>query len=438
MTYVESEVLELKSVFTEDLPREIVAFANTKGGKLIIGIDDDGNCVGVDDSKILCEKLSSIIGDVIAPDLRSLVSIEVEQIGQKDIVIVNVLKGVYMPYYLKNKGLKPNGVFTRLGNTTVPASEITIRNMLIESDGNRYEIRRSFKQDLQFDFTRQYFEQHGLSFTDANLRTLGILDTNGLYTHLGLLLSDDCSHSIKVAVFEDETTYHFIDRKEFSGSLFKQLVETYDYLLLNNKRKSDYKGLSRVDSLEYEDIVLREVLINAIIHREYAFSGSIIINIYSDRMEFVSVGGLVPGIHLEDIFIGISQCRNEKLANVFYRLELIEAYGTGIKKIVASYKEEYRKPVFKATSAGFLVIIPNRNNRSALMRIEEKNDIYEVDEKAEVILELLSKHRSLSRKEIQETCQMKQTSCIELLRRLETEKRITQIGKGKATRYRIY
>lgn len=212
--------------------------------------------------------------------------------------------------------------------------------------------------------------------------------------------------------FDGKTSTAFVDRKEFSGSILKQLTDAYDYLKLNNKKHGTYEGLSRIDSNDYDNLVLREALLNAIIHRDYSVSGSIIINIYTDRVEFVSIGGLVPGISIDDIMIGISQSRNEKLANIFYRLELVESCGTGIKKMMESYEKTSALPIFRATSGAFLLILPNRNRKGVVEKSEELIKEEEQDDREILILNLMQEHKILSRKEIQDKLNLKQTSCI--------------------------
>ena len=166
---------------------------------------------------------------------------------------------------------------------------------------------------------------------------------------------------IRCAVYGGGTKRTFKTRKEFSGSLLRQVDETYDFLTLNNGLRSGYDGLRRIDYADYPDAALREALLNAVVHRDYDYSGSIIINVYENRMEFISLGGLVKGLTLADIKGGASQPRNMIIANVFYRLELIESYGTGIQKIMESYAGSGMEPVFAPAPASFVVTLPNRN-----------------------------------------------------------------------------
>ena len=166
------------------------------------------------------------------------------------------------------------------------------------------------------------------------MKTLGLVTQDGVYTNLGRLLSDQCVHTIKAAVFQGTTQSEFKDRKEFSGSLFQQMDEAYDFIDFRNQTHSTFEKLYRIDRRDYPETAVREALLNLLVHREYSFHASTFIRLYADRIEFTSIGGLVSGVSLKDITMGISVCRNTKLANVFYRLELTEACGTGIIKIM--------------------------------------------------------------------------------------------------------
>lgn len=148
---------------------------------------------------------------------------------------------------------------------------------------------------------------------------------------------------------------------EFGGSVLKQLRDAFEYIDLNNHTRATLSGLNRIDSKDYSDSVLREGLLNAIIHRDYSFSGSVLVSIFVNRIEIASIGGLVPGLTIEDIMLGISQTRNEKLAGIFYRLHYVEAYGTGIGKIRKEYEGTNFDPRFAATGGAFLLVLPNKN-----------------------------------------------------------------------------
>lgn len=181
---------------------------------------------------------------------------------------------------------------------------------------------------------------------------------------------------------------------------------------------------------------MRETLLNCLVHRDYSFSGSTLVNIYDDRIEFISLGGLVTGIKLETIFIGVSQSRNPALAAVFYRLRLIESFGTGIEKIQQSYLEAAVKPEFIAVYGGFKVVLPNVNEVQAKeLGISEKQESYGfVDEKAQ-IMQLASTQGYVTRKQVEEALLVRTTKAYKLLQELCDAGRLTAIGVGRSTKY---
>lgn len=301
---------------------------------------------------------------------------------------------------------------------------------------NLFEEVRSFNQELTFEYLSVEFKSNNLNFDHAQMKTLGIQDNDGLYTNLGLLLSDQCIHNIKVACFEGNDKNSFKDRREFSGSLLKQLSDSFEYIDLFNKTKATFSGLTRIDKRDYPPEAIREALINSIVHREYSFSGSTLINIFDDRIEFISLGGLVPGLALEDIMIGVSQCRNEKLANIFYRLKLIEAYGTGISKIITSYNESIKKPVINATYGAFQVVLPNLNYMQN-STIKEENEYYISNPQYYAILNYIKQNGSMTRSETQNILNVGQTRAINILKEMVNNELIKSVGKGKRTMYII-
>ena len=195
--YKESDTLELMQEFTSDIKKEIIAFANTKGGTLYIGIDDDGNVIGVDAPDRICERDSSMIHDGIKPDISMFIDIVLEKMEGKSVVKICVQRGTKRPYYLSDKGQKSSGVFIRLGNTSIPATGNAIRTMIGDTDDASYEKKRSINQQLTFDAAEVEFKKQKIDFGRAQQKTLGIIDSDGLFTNLGLLLSDQCQHSIK-------------------------------------------------------------------------------------------------------------------------------------------------------------------------------------------------------------------------------------------------
>lgn len=425
MSYVESNIMELKRQYTTEIKKEIVAFLNSDGGTLIIGVGDDGTVVGVENAKDIIERVSLMIHEAIKPDASLICSAQEYTEDGKTIVKVIIGQGVKKPYYIYEKGLKPSGVYLRINNTSQQASEQAIKQMIIASEEKSYESLVSTEQNLTFSYLKMIFDREKVELKE---KTLGLINSDGLYTNLALLLSDQCPFSIKAAVFDSDDKSSFVDRKEFDGSLLKQADDTYNYLTLNNKNHGDYKGILREDKSDYNNLVLREGLLNAIIHRDYALNGSILISIYANRIEYISIGGLVSGMTYNDMMLGVSRSRNEKLANVFFKLRYVEAYGTGIEKIQGDYEHTGASPRFEVSDNGFLLMLPNKSNVSVRKKIMTDQ---------EIIYDFIRGNGKTTRAEIQEELGFKLTKTRNILLQLEQEDKIIRQGNGKGTFYVI-
>lgn len=425
MKLYESETVELKEIFTSDLKKEIVAFANTNGGIIYIGVQDSGEIVGLDNADFVIQQISNSLRDSIRPDVSIFTNIELLQEEGKFLIKLTVSQGTKKPYYLSDKGLKPTGVYVRSGTTSAPASEDAIRMMIKMTDGDSFETNRSLVQDLTFHILDGELKKRGLEFTEVQMKNLGILSSDGIYTNMGLLVSDQCKHSIKFAIFQGTDKLVFRDRKELTGSLFAQLTDSYKTIDFYNGTKASFHDLLRTDERDYPEDAVREALLNAIVHRDYSFSGSTFINLYSDRLEMISLGGLVPGLSLEAAMLGASQTRNEKLAALFYRMKLIEAYGTGISKIISCYKGLSAQPEFENVEGAFRVVLPNIHAK--VLSAE--------DEKYLPILGLFEKQKEITRTDVEEVLGSGTTHAINILKEMLDKDLIHKVGNGRLTRY---
>lgn len=387
MAYQESETIELKATVVEDLKKDIIAFANGSGGKLYIGVSDDGTIIGVDNPDQAAVQVSNMVRDAIKPDLTMFLHYETIEDAGRSIIEVTVQPGTDRPYYLGKKGMRPEGVYVRQGYSSVPATDAAIRRMIKDTDGDHFEEMRSLDQNLTFEAVNAEFLRRKVEFGPEQMRTLKFVDRDGLYTNLALLLSDQCPHTTKVAVFQKTAQPTFRDRREFSGSIIQQMNDIYHFLDYRNQTAAKFEGLLRIDQRNYPEMALREALMNHLVHRDYSFSASSSINLYEDRLEFISVGGLLTGMELDDVLAGISFCRNQALANVFYRLELIEAYGTGMARIRDAYQDFTVHPRIQVTKNSFNMILPNCNVDTSKTtdfsqkenRLREKEESEEID-----------------------------------------------------------
>lgn len=456
MNFTESENVELKETINADFAKEVIAFANAYGGTIYIGVQDNGTVIGVDNIDLTIQKAGNIIRDTIKPDITMFVRYNNLVIDDKIILAISIQKGTNCPYYLANKGLRPNGVYVRQGTSAAPATDTAIRKMIKDTDGDSYEERRSLNQALTFNRTKSEFDKLKLDFNEAKQQTLKIISSDGIYSNLGLLLSDQCPFSIKTAIFSGTSSSTFLDRKEFTGPLFSQLESIYEYLNLYNKTKATFDKLYRIDKRDYPEEALREALLNAIVHRDYSISDSTIISMYSNRIEFVSIGGLCKGMRAIDLNNGnVSICRNSQLASVFYRLKLIEAYGIGLTKIYESYEGEANQPKIVVTENVFRIILPNRNvtdlteksthpiivTTDTLNISEEKSSNYEentaptLTPNEQKILNYLNSHEAINRPDIEALLLTSQATANRTIKKLLDKNLLLRKGRGPNTTY---
>lgn len=434
----ESEKIEYKETFTPEIYKEVIAFANTEGGIIYIGVNDEGNPTGLENIDDIYTRITNGIRDGILPDVTMFVKYT---LADDRIIRIEIAEGSCKPYYLKGKGLKPSGVYVRQGASSVPASPEQIRQMIKTTDGDEFETFRSVEQELTFEQAKDVFEKNGIDFSEKKYFRLGIKNPESdLYTNLGLVISDQCYHTVKIAVFSDEDNTVFQDKKEFSGSVFKQLEEAYEYLRLCNQNHAVISGLEREDHWDYPEAALREALLNALIHRDYSYSGSIIININRKELEVVSIGGLMPGISQEDIRNGISLSRNPKLSEIFHRLRFIEAYGTGIRRIYSLYKNCRRHPELMITQNSFRIVLPNMNTAGEEIteteeRSEKAENSVKISKQQEMILEYLSEHSEMSSEEVRELLNVRETRAYVIMKQLADAGLIGITGRGKTKRY---
>ena len=436
---IENKTTEFKREYIDDIKYTVVAFANTEGGKIYIGMSDDGSVYGVENTDATMLRITNMIRDSIRPDITMFTECAVEAIEGMPVVVLTVQRGTARPYYLAGKGIRPEGVYVRQNASSVPASETAILNMIKETSGDRYEDARSINQQLTFEKAENYFAKHNLPFGDQQKRTLNIIGSDGTYTNLGMLLSDQCIHTIKLAVFDGSKKSVFRDRKELSGSLLTQLEDAYFFIDQFNHTRAEFEGLDRIDKRDYPSEALREALLNAITHRDYSFSGSTLISIFDDRIEFVTIGGLVRGLTFDDIMLGVSALRNQNLANVFYRLKLIEAYGTGILKINESYAECAVKPQFEVTDNAFKITLPNINyvGEHKDVTTTAPSKVTDKAERQEILLRLAEKQGYIVRKDVEAELKVSQATAILILRDMVEKGLLIKEGSGKQQKYRI-
>ncbi len=426
--YIESETVELKQELTKNIKKEIVAFANSKGGTIYIGITDTGEILGLKDIKSDIESLSGMIREGIIGNLTTYTNIEIKEINKKDVIELHITSAPEKPYYLADKGLKSSGVYIRHGSSTIQATDEIIRKMLIESSKKSFEEEISNVQELTFDYAKEIFKKRNIEFANGKFKSLKMI-TDNKFNNLALLLSDQNPYTVKCAIFDGTNKTLFKDRKELFGSCLKIVEDAFYYMNLSNHINSTFDGLQRIDKKDYPDFSIREALLNAIIHRDYHFNGSILLSIFDDRIEINSTGGLISTLSLNDVYNGVSESRNPNFAEIFHRLNYVENYGTGIGRIINEYKDSKLKPIIELSENVFKITLPNLNyiegNKAELNNMTQE----------EIITKYVIEKTKITRLEVEKLLDIGNTRSKQIINKLLDNNILIKKGTGKNTYY---
>lgn len=367
---VEDTKTEYKSDFSDGITKTVVAFSNTDGGTIFVGVDDQGKTIGLADADKTALRCVQSIRDDVRPDVSATTDVDTIRKDDMDIVRISVSEGSEKPYYLRAKGLRSEGVYVRRGPSSVTSTEQQFNKMIRWTRSVSHESLLSMNQSLTFTYAENVFAKAGLHFDDIHKNILGIKTDSG-YTNLGFLISDQCDYQIKAAVFSDERKMGFIDRLEITGSLLKQFDDVMSFIRKHSTVSSEIVGIRRIDHPEFPEEAVREIVLNAIMHRDYNSVGNTLVSICSDSLEIASPGSLVEDISETDLMKGASYPRNRKLSELFYRLGLVEAYGTGIPRVLGVYSNSAKKPRFDIGGSIFRVTLYSMNDDGSF-DIEEK------------------------------------------------------------------
>ena len=410
---------EFKKEFTEKIIKSLVAFSNTSGGKIILGINDEGETVGLADPDDTSKKCVAAIADKVRPVITMTAKVRIEENGGKPLVIIDVREGDKKTYYIREKGLRAEGVYIRKGSSSVPVTEESFQQMLMNAKSKAFESQIAFAQNLTFNYLRSKFEEKLLSLTEENMESLHIR-VGTEYTQLGYILSDQYDQPLKIAAFNDEFRTEFIDRNEFTGCVLKQMDEALAFISRYNKTTSVIKGTYREDTKEFSEVSVREAIANAIIHRDYSLDDSILVSVYPKKITITSPGGMRRPYTMDELTRGVSSLRNRNLAAILYRLKLIEAYGTGIPRIFGSYDGLTVKPTIEAGTASFTITLPAENE----------------DPKGKVTV-FLEKKKEFTRNEMEQELGMSKSEAVSTLNILVRDGTVIRIGQGRSIKYRV-
>ena len=339
MQNTETNRIENKEQLNEDFEQEVIAFLNYKeGGIIYVGINKNGQVVGVENTDLTQLQIKDRIKNNIQPSTLGLFDVTVETIENKEVIKVIISSGTEKPYYLRKKGRTPEGCYIRIGSSKERMTERMIEEMFARRIKNSLKEIESPRQDLTFRQLKIHYEGNGMILNDNFARNLNLLTDDGKYNYNAYLLADENNISIKLVKYLGTSKMELIENQEYGYCcLITATQRILDRLTAENTvyAKIEYNGRKEVEMIDSK--ALKEAVINAMVHSDYTLTTTPIIELYSDRIEITSGGGLPQGLSQEEFLEGVTAPRNKELIRVFKDVDLIENIGSGVLRILDAY-----------------------------------------------------------------------------------------------------
>lgn len=447
----ESKTVEFKENFPQknQIPKTVCAFANRAGGHIIIGVNDQGDVLGIRDELLddYLDRISNIIHDSVYPML--IPELYTYKIENKTVIVIQVYPGNSLPYYIKSEG-KIKGTFVRVGKTNKIADNEMVQEL------ERRRMNKTFDEDISKEVNDEDVANLigilenvlGKEITREKLENLNLIVSVGDIKYFSnaaeIILGKMDNCCIKCARFTGDSVLDFIDKKEYLGDIFNQLNSTIGFIKSHINIAGIIKGsgLKRKDVLEIPEEVFREAILNAIIHRDYAISGSDIkVAVYNSRIDIISPGGLPKSITIEEIYAGRSEIRNKIIARIFREAGIIEQWGSGIPRIREVCQQEGLKAPELSEDGLFVKLTVFRKIKEHIMnekRTENTSDIpkaSEIENEKEQIYHLVKGNGNYTVKEISSILEISAASAQRRLDALQKEKKIKRIGAKKSGKW---
>lgn len=424
--------------------KSVSAFANTYGGSLIFGISDDNQIIGLENPDKDAEIISEMIKSRLDPIPEFKIRFQKEE--DKVLLIVDILKGEETPYYYSGDGVLE--AYVRIGNESVKASSTELKRLVLHGRNTTFDSQNSMYKVEDYAFSKlreRYKKWTGQSFNDKDLISFGLATKDGYLTNAGALIVDESPiHYSRVfctrwnGLTKSGGTMDALDDAEYSGSLISLIENGEGFIKRNAKMMQRKTANSREELPEYVERSYHEALVNAIAHRDYLVNGSEVhIDIYDDRMEIYSPGGMPDGsvIQDRDPTTVPSTRRNPVIADVFNRLGYMERKGSGFAKILDNYAfqinyTEEKKPYFRSDRYQFTVIMPNLNYNGTQDGTQDvtQDDVYTL------ILEMIKRNNKISAKQLAEKLGI---SIRTVRRKIKEMDNIEYIGHGYSGYWKI-
>ena len=336
---IEDSRTEFKVKLVDDLEESVIAFLNKDGGDIYIGIDDNGNVVGLKNNMdLLQRKVKDKIISSVEPSVLGLFDLEILEKDDKKYLKITIAKGYDTPYHIKGMGMTPDSCFIRVGSSNERMDEHLINKMFRERTKDSLKNIVSPRQDLTFTDLKIYYAEKGFDVGDNFEKQLDFFTKDGKYNYVAYLLADSNRVSIKVAKYAGDDVDELMENYEFGDcSLIKATYRVLEKFRTENKVYAKITYPERIEQPMYDYTAVREAVINAIVHNDWATEYPPKFEFFSDRLEISSFGGIQSEFTEEEFLQGYSAPKNPELMRVFRDLELVEHLGTGIRRILKRY-----------------------------------------------------------------------------------------------------
>jgi len=411
----ESKNLEFKESVTNTFLKTVSAFANYGTGKILFGVMDNGVVKGIENPEKVCLDIENRINDSLDPVPEYILEIN----ERTSVITLTVSEGLHKPYLYKAKAYRRND------SATVPVDRLSLTRLILEGQNLSFEESVARNQELHFAVLERKLKTvlRLENVTPDTLKTLELYKDGEGFTVAAELLADQNSFSgIDMIRFGDSINI-LLDRELHER---ESILTQYDAALSMYRKYYQYE---QINGSERETVILipeaayREAVANALVHRTWDVETNIHVEMFPDKIEITSPGGLPQGVTKEEYLRGgLSVLRNRIIGNLFFRLHLIERFGTGIRRIKESYKDNDRKPIFEVFENSIKIMLPVMDACNALTA--DENRIY-----------LLIKRKALPSSSLVEETGFGKTKVVSILRRLMDKGYVQSVGNGRGTKY---
>lgn len=439
----ESKSIECKREYSKSILKTVSAFANYHDGYIIIGVDDSGDLIGVDNPDETKLNIENAINDNIIP--KPYYEMFEDIVNGKTLIIVKVYSGENTPYVYGSKA------YRRADTSTVTVDKYEYENLILKGRNLSYDsLLAETSKDIELEF--KYLNSKIREKLDIGVLSKDVMKTLGLikgekFTNAAILLSDNnaiSNSTISLIRFDDDSAFNIRDRMYLKNiSVIEQFDKSIDFFNKHINTREIIDGAYRKTIEEVPLVAYREAIANAIVHRDYLIDADIRVEIFDDRIEIISPGGLPPGISEEEFSDGrISIPRNKIIADVFLRLGIIERLATGIRRIKGYYKGYNVRPKFIVLSNSISVVLPKLNSYHQETELDNFNTVNEgtkkLNENELRIYDYLKENSVINRKTSEQLLGLKKTQTVQILNGLVNKGLLIRSGRGRDTVYRLF